>query len=184
MLEWNISSLPSRLGHWLLEKFDANTGRLNFFDKSIQVTPELINELIGLPLGTVDIDLHNMVKERGNAVYQEWKEQFTGSRIKHNEVTEKIEEQIKNADAGRMFQINFLVMFATILAKVVTTGTANLSVIPSLTSLENVGEMKWCNYVLDYLIEERKKWKGGLFCGPYWLLQVIYMVLLLIQINI
>nr|GEU56901.1 putative reverse transcriptase domain-containing protein [Tanacetum cinerariifolium] len=39
-----------RLGYWLLERFDVETGTLNVFNKSIQVTPQLIHQSFGLPM--------------------------------------------------------------------------------------------------------------------------------------
>lgn len=42
MLEFEINAMPSRLGYWLLERFDAETETLKVFGKSIEVTSEVV----------------------------------------------------------------------------------------------------------------------------------------------
>ncbi|PWA65667.1 ulp1 protease family, C-terminal catalytic domain-containing protein [Artemisia annua] len=169
--------MSSRLGYWLLERFDAETGILNVFDKSIQVIPELVQQTFGLPMGIYKVELCDVLKERANTVYKDWKKQFGGkTRIKTGDLVELIKKQIRKNDAERKFQMNFLVLFATVLGRVSSMGTVNLRFIPSLHSLENVKEMNWCQYLLNYLKSSKINWSGGKkhFYGPLLLLELIF----------
>ncbi|PWA61817.1 major facilitator superfamily domain protein [Artemisia annua] len=157
------------------DRFDGESRILNVFDKTIQVTPELVHQTFGFPIGTFVVDVHDVSKERSNQTYIEWKNQFDGiPRLYAKQLMKIISQQIKRNNNGRLFQVNFLVLFCTILAPVVSTGTLNLGVIPSLIDLK-VNEMNWCQYVVNYLTSERLKWKPGKrFYGPILLLEVLF----------
>lgn len=129
-------------------------------------------------MGIFEVEIRDVLKERANTVYQEWKNQFKGlSRLYANKhLLRRMKIQIKKNDAGRLFELNILVMFATLMAHVVSTGTVNLSIIQSLSSRENVKEINWCEYMLDYLRSQRLSWRGRKtrYFDPFLLPELIF----------
>ncbi|PWA38638.1 hypothetical protein CTI12_AA552920 [Artemisia annua] len=158
LLDFEINVMPSRLGYWLLERFDAESGNLTVFGDTIHITPELIHHTFGFPMGQFAVDVREVVKERSNEAYIEWKKQFNGvSRFYANKnLMPVIMNQIKKNDSGNLFLKNIISLFCTIMSYVGTMGTLNIGVIPSLTDLEVVKQMDWCEYVLHNLKEEKK----------------------------
>ncbi|PWA96131.1 hypothetical protein CTI12_AA041350 [Artemisia annua] len=177
LLDFEINVMPSRLGYWLLERFDAESGNLTVFGDTIHITPELIHHTLGFPMGQFAVDVREVVKKRSNEAYIEWKKQFKGvSRLYANKnLMPVIMNQIRKNDSGNLFLKNIISLFCTILSYVGTMGTLNIGVIPSLTDLEVVKQMDWCEYVLHNLKDERKNWRPGTrFYGPILPLEVIF----------
>ena len=177
LLDFELNVMPRRLGHWLLERFDGKSGNLTVFGETITITPELVHRTFGFPMGPFAVDVRDVMKERSNESYIQWKKQFnaSGSRLyvtKH--LMPAIKKQIRKNDSGNLFKMNIIALFCTILSYVVSMGTLNIGVIPSLTDFDNVRQMDWCEYVLHYMKSERLSWKPGkYFYGPILLLEVI-----------
>ena len=68
--------MPIRLGYWLLERFDGKSGNLTFFGETIKITAELVHHTFGFPMGEYEVDVHDVLKERSNETYIEWKKHF------------------------------------------------------------------------------------------------------------
>ena len=184
LLDFEINVMPSRLGYWLLERFDAESGNLTVFGDTIHITPELIHHTFGFPMGQYAVDVRDVVKERSNEAYIEWKKQFKGvPRLYANkDLMPVIKNQIRKNDSGDIFLKNIISLFCTILSYVGTMGTLNIGVIPSLTDMDLVKQLDWCEYVLHNLKDERKNWRPGTrFYGPILLLEVITIYFMFIS---
>ncbi|PWA90704.1 hypothetical protein CTI12_AA097930 [Artemisia annua] len=169
--------MPSRLGYWLLERFDAKSGILTVFGETIKITPERVHHNFGFPMGQLEVDVCNVLKERSNENYIEWRNQL-GKKPRlfvNKDLLPLIRKQIKKNDSGKLFTMNFICLFSTILFHVVSMGTLNIAVLPSLVDLTKVRQMNWCKYVVDCMKETGKDWKPGKpFFGPILLLEVIF----------
>ncbi|PWA63249.1 ulp1 protease family, C-terminal catalytic domain-containing protein [Artemisia annua] len=120
-----------------------------------------------------------VVKERSNENYIEWRAQF-GSTKKNprlyvnKDLLPLIRKQIERNDCGKLFMMNMICLFSTILFHVVSMGTLNIAVMSSLVDLTKVRQMNWCKYVVDCMKHEKSEWKAGKpFFGPILLLEFI-----------
>ena len=185
LLQFDLNVMPSRLGYWLLQRFDGKSGTLTVFDQTIHITNELVFHTFGFPMGKYAVDVRDVLKERSNEIYIKWKKQFksNNSRLYVNkDLMPVLRNQIKKNDSGELFQMNFIVLFCTILSHVVSTGTMNTAVIPSLFDLTRVRQLDWCGYVVEYLKSERLVWdERKPYFGGLLLLEVISLSLMQIK---
>ncbi|PWA63497.1 hypothetical protein CTI12_AA353550 [Artemisia annua] len=178
LMDFGLNVMPSRLGHWLLERFDAKSGILTVFGETIHITPERVHHTFGFPMGQLEVDVREVLKERSNENYIEWRKQFTAAgknpRLYVNkDLLPLTRKQIKKNDSGKRFKMNFICLFCTILFHAVSMGTLNIAVMPSLVDLTKVRQMNWCKYVVDCLMSEKSDWKPGKpFFGPILLLEI------------
>ncbi|PWA66627.1 hypothetical protein CTI12_AA324110 [Artemisia annua] len=180
LMDFGLNVMPSRLGFWLLERFDAKSGILTVFGETIKIDAERVHHTFGFPMGNLEVDVREVVKERSNENYIEWRAQF-GSTKKNprlyvnKDLLPLIRKQIERNDCGKLFMMNMICLFSTILFHVVSMGTLNIAVMPSLVDLTKVRQMNWCKYVVDCMKHEKSEWKAGKpFFGPILLLEVIF----------
>ncbi|KAD2804378.1 hypothetical protein E3N88_37755 [Mikania micrantha] len=55
ILELKITSLPTCLGHWLLANYDSTTCRINLGSHVIKIIPQLVKEVLGIPMGSTKL---------------------------------------------------------------------------------------------------------------------------------
>ncbi|PWA57061.1 hypothetical protein CTI12_AA411920 [Artemisia annua] len=98
----NIHYMPSTLSRYIVENFNQSSMCIKLRNDSIEITPKLVKEVLGIPLGG-----QGLVKISNHELKARWKAQFN----KHI-TTKRVAEMIKKTDeAGIMFKMNFLVVF-------------------------------------------------------------------------
>lgn len=171
LLKFDISELPTQLGYWLVENFDPETCMLKAGNRSIQITKEKVHEVFGIPMGKIPIEAVKAAM-KDDVITQYWRSQFEnlGERIAVKVVVNKI---IQQKDCGRMFKLNFLVLFVTFMIEAIKCGTVNQKFLPSVTKEEEIKDLDWCGYMIECLISTRKTWnRGSHYNGPLALLVV------------
>ncbi|PWA49120.1 hypothetical protein CTI12_AA484170 [Artemisia annua] len=178
LMDFGLNVMPSRLGCWLLERFDAKSGILAVFGETIKIDAERVHHTFGFPMGKLEVDVRDVLKERSNENYIEWRKQFGVAAKKprlyvNKDLLPLIRKQIEKNDCGKLFMMNFICLFSTILFHVVSMGTLNIAVLPSLVDLTKVRQMNWCKYMVDCMKHERSEWKPEKpFFGPILLLEI------------
>ncbi|PWA83764.1 hypothetical protein CTI12_AA117560 [Artemisia annua] len=81
LMDFGLNVMPNRLGHWLLERFDAKSGILTVVGETIHITPERVHHTFGFPMGQLEVDVREVLKERSNENYIEWRKQFTAGAV-------------------------------------------------------------------------------------------------------
>ncbi|PWA74635.1 RecF/RecN/SMC [Artemisia annua] len=56
LIEYKILDVPTRLAYWLLDKFDEETCSLDVNGKRIEITREVVRDVLGVPMGEVHVD--------------------------------------------------------------------------------------------------------------------------------
>ncbi|GJS96341.1 ulp1 protease family, C-terminal catalytic domain-containing protein [Tanacetum coccineum] len=147
-LEFKIKDVPKRLAYWLLDKFDAGTRSLNVNGRSIMITPQVVRNLLGVPMGEVHINARNETYFR-NPLARQWKAQF-GKDLKRHYNTHAGNEIVEKGSSGWMFKINFLIE-------------------------DDILKLDSCTYIIACLIKTKRSWKrSGFNNGPIVLLLVLY----------
>ncbi|GKA61580.1 hypothetical protein Tco_0760987 [Tanacetum coccineum] len=72
--------IPTRLAYWLLDHFDEEACCLNVNGKEIEITRELVTDVLGVPLKDVHIDARDET-DYMNPLTRAWKAQFPASLI-------------------------------------------------------------------------------------------------------
>ncbi|KAL8208761.1 hypothetical protein R6Q57_008173 [Mikania cordata] len=138
ILELKITSLPTCLGYRLLANYDPTNCRINLGSHVVKITPQLVKEVLGIPMGSTKL------KELGKP-----------------SIRDPIRDLVKtNGDAGRFFELNFLVIFYTVIGKMTQGSKVNTKFLTSLKDGAEIKSFDWCSYIVSCLNKTRIKWNG------------------------
>ncbi|PWA88824.1 ulp1 protease family, C-terminal catalytic domain-containing protein [Artemisia annua] len=176
VLEFKISKVPTRLAYWLLDRFDENTCSLDVNGKRINITPYVVNNMLGVPKGDVHIKTRDNSDYR-NPLIRQWKEQF-GEDVKKYFNSHVAKEILKTKRGGWMFKLNFLVLFFSTIGELNLSNTVNLRFLPCINNEEDIKKIDWCTYIIECLVRTKRSWnRNAHFNGPVILLLVVYATL-------
>ncbi|KAK9075536.1 hypothetical protein SSX86_003861 [Deinandra increscens subsp. villosa] len=124
LLSMEVTKIPTGLGYWLITNYDPDENTLNVGSRKINVTALEVREIFGLPLGEKEVIEREKPCDRDEVV-AEFKFQFppaSADRILLVDVTNLMKFQ---EDAGWMFTIKFMVVYATIFGNTMKNNTVN-----------------------------------------------------------
>lgn len=171
LIEYKIKDVPTRLAYWLLDKFDEETCSLDVNGKRIEITREVVRDVLGVPMGEVHVDARDGTDFR-NPLVRRWKAQFDMS-LKRHHLTGLADVMLGNSNGGWMFKVNFLVLFFSTIGELNKSNTANLKFIHLLNSEADIMKLDWCTYIIECLIKTKKSWnRKRHYNGPVILLLV------------
>ncbi|KAL8208048.1 hypothetical protein R6Q57_007460, partial [Mikania cordata] len=115
ILNFKITSLSTCMGYWLLSNYNPTTNTLNL-GSFVKITSKLVNQVLGIPIGSIQIKELNKPSKR-DPIVAEFRSQFPDD-IGLPEISH-VKDLVKNSgDSGRIFELNFLVLFNTIMGKI------------------------------------------------------------------
>ncbi|MFS7942557.1 hypothetical protein Hanom_Chr06g00489771 [Helianthus anomalus] len=73
ILYMDITAVPTMLGLWLVNNYNYHSNTLNVGTHKIKITPELIRDVLGIPMGDVEV---TDVERPSNsyAIIRQWRE--------------------------------------------------------------------------------------------------------------
>ena len=171
ILEFKINEIPTRLGYWLLDRFDADACILDVNGRRVSITPELVKSMLGVPMGDIHIETRDNADYR-NPLTKRWKGQF-GKDVKKFFNTHVADKILEKKQGGWMFKLNFLVLFFSTLGELNLSNTVNLRFLPCINNEDDIPKLDWCTYLTECLVRTKKAWKRNKhFNGPVVLLLV------------
>ncbi|GJV17991.1 ulp1 protease family, C-terminal catalytic domain-containing protein [Tanacetum coccineum] len=173
VIDFKIKDIPTRLAYWLVDHFDEESCRLNVNGKEIEITRELVRDVLGVPLEDVHLDARDETQYR-NPLTRAWKAHFLTS-VKRHFTTKLADKMLSNGEGGWMFKINFLVLFFSTIGEANKNNTVNLKFLPCINSEADILKMDWCTYIIECLLKTKIEWNRKYhFNGPVILLLVLY----------
>lgn len=155
-IKFKFTEIPTQLGYWVLQNFDSKKCQINTKNGPLKITKETIKNTLGIPDG--DIKIKNLgATKTASTVIKEWKSQFDG--LKHVYLKELVNTMMDSEDAGRLFKLNFLVLFVSVMCECITCGTVNIKFLHFIETYVDIKKIDWCGYVLECLKSTREKWK-------------------------
>ena len=124
LLNMKMHQCPARLGHYLLEMFDDTNLIMRTGKGEISLTPQIVHEVLGIPIGSKSLEEVKRVK-RKNPLLKLWEEQF-GTDIAKGVVVKKIEE---TDDDGILFKLNFMTLFSNCFHECYTSGNCKKDIV-------------------------------------------------------
>nr|XP_043634810.1 uncharacterized protein LOC122605915 [Erigeron canadensis]XP_043634811.1 uncharacterized protein LOC122605915 [Erigeron canadensis] len=175
LLDFKIAGLSSRIVYYLVNNFDDKNLVLNVGAGKIMVTPDLIHDILGVPLGGVQ--LGNIDGGEGNDnLVVEWSKQYKDRQISLVDLKTRI---ARSQEADWNFKINFILLFANTIAQCKKRGKCDLSLLDHIREDFRIEQIDWCHYVWHAIRGCKDKWKLGVigqyFSGPCTLLTLIYV---------
>ncbi|MFS7979869.1 hypothetical protein Hanom_Chr10g00932751 [Helianthus anomalus] len=109
VLQLDVHMVPTCLGYCLVTNYDVESNSLDIGSRKIEITRELVRDVLGIPMG--DKQVVEMGKPSySDPVIAEFRNQY-GPRSKLKKVKEVIETIKASDESGRIFKLNFLVVF-------------------------------------------------------------------------
>nr|GMD12173.1 uncharacterized protein LOC109155364 [Ipomoea batatas] len=175
LLSLDIKETPLRLGRWLLTNYNPMDRVLNLENgNAIHIRTEDVADVFGFPMGSIP-----MVKRRKRELgpmLVEWRENLgkPDGNISPKNVCDAMLEQ---RDGGEWFRRHFSVIVATTLIECSGNGTVNQQFLELLDDVADIGDLNWCECLLESLGECHTPWSEGRvqkFVGPIDFLTLLY----------
>ncbi|KAJ0716263.1 putative Nucleotidyltransferase superfamily [Helianthus annuus] len=133
ILKFNLHSVPRKFGYWLVKNFDAENDEINTGDEKIKITAEFIQKVFQIPNGKTEIEEKLRPKDT-DLIIKFWRGQFSKDILKRMYAHNLISYLKSRNELGRLFKLNFLVIFFTIMAEAMQSSNVNQRFLPSMKS--------------------------------------------------
>ncbi|KAK9067700.1 hypothetical protein SSX86_011811 [Deinandra increscens subsp. villosa] len=174
LLEFNCSFIPSKLGFFIVDKFDPESMKLKLKNGEIQITPELINKIFGIPNGGTPL-LTLSSKDSTKDCYVKWHSQFA-KELKPSDIVQKIHE---SEDGDMVFILNFIILFLNSIIECIHSRTCKVDLLERFDEDVDIKSIDWCGYIYDCLKKCKLGWNrdkiNSYFIGPITVLMLIYL---------
>ncbi|KAJ0485704.1 hypothetical protein HanLR1_Chr14g0533721 [Helianthus annuus] len=166
ILSFRMGQIPSTLSWWLVNNYDTKTRVLNCGSHHIQITEALVHDVFGVPRGNEEIKEVERARADFHEVVVEWKGQFKSAPARLTPVQFKTYMQGQQA-SGRIFVLNFLVFYNTLLGETTTNSSINMKFLPALQCGKDIRSFNWCEYMIRCLDRMVETWTPKEpFLGP------------------
>jgi len=155
VLNYNINCMPTRLGYWLLSNYNPTSNVLNLGYTEVTITTSLVRDILGIPMGDIQLKELNKPTEKDQVV-AEFRQQFQ----KIPTAGDVVDFIHSSTDTSRLFTLNFLVVFNTIMGETSQGGTVNMKFLTSLKMGVDITTFDWCSYLLTCLRRTKAGWNG------------------------
>ncbi|KAK9048005.1 hypothetical protein SSX86_033033 [Deinandra increscens subsp. villosa] len=182
MASLSISSVPTKLGYWLLSNYDHKTNMLNIGSEKLKLTAQIVNRILGIPMGKLEVD----EVDKGayvDPVILEWRCQW-GAKSGLKTVKDVLTRIKETTNHGRQFKLNVLVVIISTIAEITKQSTVNMRFLKSITKDAVCTEYNWCKYVVTCLNRTKEGWNGKeYYNGPITFLAVSTLVCLIFSVS-
>ncbi|GKD69828.1 hypothetical protein Tco_1323918 [Tanacetum coccineum] len=142
----------------------------------IRVTPEKVQEILGVPLGGTSIfDLPE--RPIDDPFVKEWFMHFDPKPLKEIRACDIAEKLVLTKTVDFMFKVNFLMLFANVMGTADTMkAIVNLTVLRRIREDTNIAGIDWCGFIHKCLQgSSEPKTLNGFYIGPLCFLILLYL---------
>lgn len=174
LIGMSVDEIPAKLAHYVVDIFDSRSMELKLPNGSIKCTREAVHEMLGVPNGGTSIkSLESRTYD--DSFSKQWKNQFGEKPPRPGDIVKKI---ILSNDAGPLFKMNFLMLFANTMASCESSGTCSNTILNHIMDDVQVESLDWCGFIIDCLRVSKVNWKrenpGCFYVGPVTFLVVSF----------
>lgn len=146
---------PQALGYYLALHFRPEITSLCFQNKSIPISHDDVNEVLGLPKGC-----NSLVFMKNPHIVERWRQQFISTkRVGWKITANMVSDAIKNSStADTMFKLNFLVLMSNILIEGPKNPYVKHTMLHFAGDLDECNKYNWCEYLITNLVKAGKSW--------------------------
>nr|GEY51702.1 hypothetical protein [Tanacetum cinerariifolium] len=174
-IEFKVDGIPSKLGLYVVDKFDAKKMEIKLAEGALKITKNLISEMLGIRNKGIDI----MAEEgnRNEEMVSSWMMQYGNKKdITPGDIKLRIH---KSNSADMNFKLNFIVLFTSVMGQIKTKGFCDLKILDYIRPDTDMANINWCEYVLRCLQSCKEEWTKGkkncFFRGPLTFLIMAYV---------
>ncbi|KAJ0476564.1 hypothetical protein HanHA300_Chr13g0478771 [Helianthus annuus] len=135
--------------------FDLGGSRL------VEITSELVKRVFGLPMGPINLVEKKKANKKNDVVIQEFRNQFEHTDSKRLSSLQLMCYVLDMYDHGRLFVVNFLILYFSFLGETTTNNSGNVRYIPCIQPHVDIKSLNWCSYMVSCLNRTKKAWHGS-----------------------
>nr|GEY82940.1 ulp1 protease family, C-terminal catalytic domain-containing protein [Tanacetum cinerariifolium] len=170
-----IHELPGMLGFYVIDNLDTKTNLLSLTDNFILVNSQLVHDILGIPMGGCSLESLES-RSADDPFIKEWFSQFGDkNEVRPNDITDVI---VSINDAGKLFKMNFLMLFANTMGLCETSGVCNMNIVKKIRDDVCIEKIDWCSYIITCLKESKQKWVNPAthhYTGPLTFMILLYL---------
>ncbi|KAL7588670.1 hypothetical protein Lser_V15G40534 [Lactuca serriola] len=160
LLRIATNEISGKLARFVVNSFNPSDTKIHLPNAKIDITPELVHDFVGIPLGKELMD---------------WKQQYNFKAMRPSDVEEKIKE---SSDSGIIFRTNFVLLFVNTICEHNKPGTCKTTILSHLLGKTPMREIDWCGFVTNCLKMSKTTWdetdRGNYYCGPLLVISLAY----------
>ncbi|KAI3828254.1 hypothetical protein L1987_02352 [Smallanthus sonchifolius] len=174
LLLFRVDGIPSKLGHYVVDKFNQEKMRIRVPGGKIKINSEVIHKLLGIPCGGVGFESVTPDENLHEGVIS-WR-QYPGRFVAPAQLVDSIE----NSEDGDSFnfRMDFIMLFLTIMVECQKQGSYKESILSFLSPETKFTDMDWCGYIVESMKSCKNGWKRkditSPFTGPLTILMLLY----------
>ncbi|KAJ0485815.1 hypothetical protein HanHA89_Chr14g0572631 [Helianthus annuus] len=176
MLSFNISSIPAKLAHYVVDHFNTEEMAIEMSCGSISVDVESVHDLFGIP--NKGINMQNVKQsEKLDGAVMAWRKRYRSRFVAPTKLAQSI--STSDEDNSFNFRLDFLMLFLTVMVECNRNGRMKEWILKSLTGNTDFSKINWCAYVIQQIKSCKDGWKrydpDSPFSGPLTLLALLYV---------
>ncbi|KAJ0840117.1 hypothetical protein HanPSC8_Chr14g0614891 [Helianthus annuus] len=173
MLSFNISSIPAKLAHYVVDRFNTEEMAIEMSCGSINVDVESVHDLFRIP--NKGIDMQNVrPSEKLDVAVMAWRKRYRARFVAPTKLAQSI--VTSDEDNSFNFRLDFLMLFLTVMVECNRNGRMKEWILKSFTGHTDFSKINWCAYVIQQIKSCKDGWKrcdpDSPFSGPLTLLAV------------
>lgn len=175
-LKLDIADAPTKLLYKLVDCYNPATNKLVVNQGSIEMTKQLIHEVLGLPKGGLLLGELEACEDN-NKTISEWKSQYKNDKNKYTYSGKAYLKAIQSSVTDdKIFQLNFLMLFLNTFCESNLGGLTQVGLLERLIPVNNYATLDWCEYMQECLMKRKQYWRRDdmscYYTGPSTLLLV------------
>ena len=181
IFDWDLNGFNSKLSFHLAQNFKKETLMLKLGTSSLKITPTLVHEMIGLPIGGTKFHDLPYNKDAQEFVYKSWKREIDCANIGSLRPSHLASALLTFEDASLLFKKTFIIWFVSLVIFCDKSGNCYLKLVKRILSCLQEGvsikQIDWSAFVCRFFRKSMNAYTptvGGYhFNGPMIVMQVI-----------
>ncbi|XP_076955644.1 uncharacterized protein LOC143630545 isoform X2 [Bidens hawaiensis] len=176
MLQFKVDGIPAGLGHFVVDKFNADNMEIDLGANKLKIDNDTIHQLLGIPNSGIQLSSTECT-QKFVGIQKTWKKRYPEPYVTPTEITAKIEDN--RDDGGMMFKLDFLAMFLSAMGEIQQMGKCKLEFIHHIRDDTNICDIDWCSFIVDSMKKCKSGWRRcylkSIFTGPLTILVLTYV---------
>ena len=155
LLSFSMKKIPNYLAVNAVWWFDYDNCWLNLSeDRILNITEKDIHDILGLPMGDMDITLVS-----NEAILGEWRTQFR-KKLAGHKITEKMVFRAitQSTEVDLQFKQNFMVLMSNLFVQCMKNSYVSQEVLGFIGDFDDAANYNWCKLVIQGLKRGSKQW--------------------------
>ncbi|KAD0358286.1 hypothetical protein E3N88_44397 [Mikania micrantha] len=175
LLSFQVDGIPQKLGHFVVDKFDAVKMEISLKGGVVRINVDTINWLLGIPKTCADLKTFTPRKKLSPRI-QQWRDLYKSEYVSPREISYRM--AMDTSDESFHFQLDFLLLFISTIVECHAHGKCKLEILDYFNDHTDISQINWSAYVLDSIKNCKNGWKpfsNTRFKGALTILTLFYV---------